>query len=247
MTRILACLVAVLAAASPAAAQDSAPLPGPDVVRSVDWAAGRVVVEATRALDPSTPSLVRAKADAETDIDQRLPDALSRALGPLTVDSSHVLSDYLNADPELFARLNDIAVHAPRTDLFLTGDFTSLVARYAIPLFGDRGIGSPFYPSKATPIRRRLGDVATRAYTGLLILPGECSRQPGTSRMAAARPVLFPRIWDEQMNLVLDKDRCAPDSLRLGNGGLLRVSRRPCRRAARGRRAPPPCRPRGVR
>jgi len=246
MTRILACLVTVLAAASmPAAAQDSAPAPGLDVVRSVDWAAGRIVVEATRPLDPSLPSLVRAKADAETDLDQRLPDALSRALGPLTVDSSHVLSDYFNADPELFARLNDIAVHAQRTDLFLTSDFTSLVARYAIPFFGDKGIGSPLYPSKGTPIRRRLGDVTTRAYTGVLIFARGMLPSAGTSRLAAARPALFPRIWDEQMDLVLDKDRVAPEALKAwGMVGYsqavddpaadLRVGEVPLRLAARG-------------
>jgi hypothetical protein len=241
-----ACLIVVLAAASmPAAAQDGAPAPGLDVVRRVDWAAGRIVVEAARPLDPATPSLVRAKADAETDLDQRLPDVLSRALGPLTVDSSHVLSDYFNSDPELFARLNDIAVHAQRTDLFLTSDFASLVARYAIPFFGDKGIGSPLYPSKATPLRWRLGDVTTRAYTGLLIFARGMLPSAGTSRLAAARPALFPRIWDEQMDLVLDKDMCAPDSLKAwGMVGYsqavddpaadLRVGAVPLRLAARG-------------
>ena len=100
MTRTL-CVVALAAALSmPAAAQDKAGADTPlDVVSRVDWAAGRIVVEVTRPLDLSTASLVRAKADAETDLEQRLPDALSRALGPLTVDSSHVLSDYFQFRP----------------------------------------------------------------------------------------------------------------------------------------------------
>jgi len=246
MTRTL-CVFAVFAALSmPAAAQDSAaPETALDVVSRVEWAAGRIVVEVTRPLDPSTPSLLRAKADAETELDQRLPDALSRALGPLTVDSSHMLSDYFNSDPGLFGRLNDVAIHAPRTDLFLTGDFASLVARYAIPFFGDKGIASPLYPSKATPIRRRLGDVSARAYTGLLIFARGMLPSAGTSRVAAARPALFPRIWDEQMNLVLDRDMCAPETLRTwGMVGYssavddpaadLRVGAVPLRLAARG-------------
>jgi hypothetical protein len=246
MKKILCVLAIVAAAAAPVIAQDAAePGQGLEVQRRVDWAAGRVTVEVTRPLDPSTPSLVRAKADAETDLDQLLPGALSRALGPLTVDSSHVLSDYFTSDPGLFARLNDIAVHAQRTDLFLTTDFTSLVARYAIPLFGEKGIGFPLYPSKTTPIRRRLGDVTTRAYTGLLIFARGPLPSAGTSRVAAARPALFPRIWDESMNLVLDKDMCTPESLtRWGMVGYsqsvddpaadLRVGNVPLRLAARG-------------
>jgi hypothetical protein len=211
----------------------------------VDWAAGRIVMEATRTLDPSTPSLVRAKSDAETDLEQRLPDALSHALGPLTVDSSHTLSDYFASDPGLYARLNDVALHAQRTDLFLTPDFASLVARYAIPFFGDQGIASPLYPSKATAIRRRLGDVTTRAYTGLLVFARGMLPSAGTARMVTARPALFPRIWDEQMNLVLDKDMCTPESLsRWGMVGYsqavddpaadVRVGNLPLRLAARG-------------
>ncbi len=247
MTKTLACLLALAAtAAGPVFAQDSAaPDRGLDVTRSVDWAAGRVVVEVAHALDPSTTSVVRAKADAETELEQRLPQALSRALGPLTVDSSHTISDYLESDPGLYARLNAVALNAQRTDLFLTGDLTSLVARYAIPFFGGQGIGAPLYPSKSTIVRRRLGDVMTRAYTGLLIFARGMLPVAGTSRMAPARPALFPRIWDEQMNLVLDKGMCTPEDLaRWGMVGYsqavddpaaaLRVGNLPLRLAARG-------------
>jgi len=247
MRRKLGCIIAMIAAAAvPVIAQDStATDQGLAITRRVDWAAARIVMEVSRALDPSTPSLVRAKSDAETDLEQRLPGALSRALGPLIVDSSHTLSDYFESDPEMYARLNDIALHAQRTDLFLTEDFTSLVARYAIPFFGEQGIGSPLYPSKATLIRRRLGDVTTRAYTGLLIFARGMLPSAGTSRMVTARPALFPRIWDEQMNLLLDKGMCAPESLaRWGMVGYsqavddpaadLRVGNVPLRLAARG-------------
>jgi hypothetical protein len=247
MMKTFACVLAMITAAAGAlGAQDSsAANQGLEVSRTVDWAAGRIIMEATRTLDPSTPSLVRAKSDAETDLDQRLPDILSRALGPLPVDSSHTLADYFASDPSLYARLNDVALHAQRTDLFLTQDFASLVARYAIPFFGDQGIASPFYPSKATALRRRLGDVTTRAYSGLLIFARGPLPSAGTGRMATARPALFPRIWDEQMNLVLDKDMCTPESLsRWGMVGYsqdvndpaagLRVGDFPLRLAARG-------------
>jgi hypothetical protein len=247
MTRTIACVIALAAAAAlPLIAQDGA-ASGPELTAAsrIDWAAGRVVVEITRPLDLSIPSLVRAKSDAETDLDQRLPGTLSRALGPLTVDSSRTFSDVFSSDPELFTRLNDIAVHAQRTDLFLTTDLATLVARYAIPFFGEKGIASPLYPQKTTPIRRRLGDVTTRAYTGLLIFARGLLPAAGTSRMSAARPALFPRIWDERMNLVLDKDMCTPESLaRWGMVGYsqavddpnadLRVGAVPLRLAARG-------------
>jgi hypothetical protein len=216
-----------------------------DVTGTVDWAAARIVMETGTPLDPAAPNLIKAKADAETTLDKRLPEALAQALGPLTMDSSHFLSDYLASDPALAARLTDVALHAPRTDLFLTQDFSTLKARYAVPFFGDQGIGAPFFPSRATPIRRRLGDVTTRPYTGLLIFAQGLLPMVGTSSTAVARPALFPRIWDEQMNLVLDRTMCSPESLaQWGMVGytqslddpkaVLRVGNLPLRLAARG-------------
>lgn len=242
MTRFFVCAAAMcIAAAAHLPAQEHTDM---TVTRRVDWAGGRIVVEVRHGLDMSTPSLVRAKSDAETDLEQRLPEALGPALGSLVVDSSHVLSDYDAGDPALYARLADIALHAQRTDVSLTEDFTALVAHYAVPFFGDQGIGSPFFPSRAAPIRRRLGDVTTRPYTGLLIFARGMLPAAG-GRMTAARPALFPRIWDEQMNLVLEKGMCAPQALsRWGMVGYsetvddpvadLRVGAVPLRLAARG-------------
>ena len=66
--------------------------------------------------------------------------------------------------------------------------------------------------------------------------------------MAAARPALFPRIWDEQMNLVLDKGMCSPQALsRWGMVGYSDGGGRPDRRPARGKRAAAARRARRVR
>jgi len=209
----LAALALVMAAVcAPAlAAQQAAP--APEITRTVDWAGARITVEARRALDQSTPSLVKAKADAETDLDQLMPEALVQAIGSLTVDSSHTLSDYFSSDAALAARLSDTAAQARRTDLYLSEDFSTLVARYVIPFFGEQGIAVPFFPPRAAAIRRRLGDVATRPYTGVLVYAQGPLPAAGTTRTASARPALFPRLWDEQMNLVLDRGMCAPQSL----------------------------------
>lgn len=212
---------------------------------SVDWAAGTLSLEITHTLDPSTPSLARAKGDAETDLDARLPEFLSRAISPVTVDSSHTFGDLLEADAALFERVNDLALRARRTELALSPDLSTLVARYVIPLFGEQGIASPLFPSRETLLRRKLGDVTTRAYTGLLIFAKGPLPMSGSARPAAARPALFPRIWDEQMNLVLDKGMCSPEWLqRWGMVGYssdvedpalaLRVGNLPLRLAARG-------------
>jgi len=249
MRRLLvAVFAASLAAPLWAAGSGGAPLvsePGWTATARVEWGTASLQVEIIHDLDPSTTSLVRAKADAETDIDGRLPDLLARAISTVQVDSSHLFGAYLQTDPGLFARVNDLAEASHETGLFLSSDFSRLTARFEVPLFGDAGVVTPLFPTQANVIHRRLGDVITRKYTGLVIFAQGELPEAGTTRTARARPAVFPRIWDEQMNLVLDRTMCSPESLaRWGMVGYaqslddaaaeLRVGALPLRLSARG-------------
>jgi hypothetical protein len=244
--RLLALLGVVSALAMPALRASAAAVidePGYKVTSTIDWAAGTIAVEITHALDPATPSTVRAKGDAETDIEARLPDILPGAVAPLTVDSSHTYGELLGVDPQLLARVGALALAARRDALFLTTDFASLVARYTIPMFGPGGITAPLLPSRETAIRGRLGDVTTRKYTGVVIYAQGPLPEAGGTGVKVARPALFPRLWDEQMDLVLDKGMCAPEALArwgmvgyaqaLDDASLLRAGAVPLRLAAR--------------
>ncbi len=216
MKNVLLFLALCLCAACPGFAADGDSIvsePGYAVAGRVDWAGGTVAVEITHALNPATQSMVRAKGDAETEIQSRLADFLIRAIANVTVDSSHTFGDLLGADPGLFARVSQLARGGLKDEVYLTPDFASLTVHYSLSLFGAQGIASPLYPSRETPIRRRLGYVTTRKFTGLLISASGSLPESGTTHRTAARPALFPRLWDEQMNLLLDKEMCSPQAL----------------------------------
>jgi hypothetical protein len=217
----LAALAALLAAA-PAPAQE-APDAGASVTARVDWARSSVQLDVAVPLDPATPSVQRAKGDAETDLEARLPEYMARALAGVTVDSSHTLGELMTADAALYAAVNGLAAGARRTELSLSRDMARLLARYLVPFYGDGGIALPLLHDRANPINRALDEVVTRAYTGLIVFASGQLPAAGTRKTASLRPALFPRIWDERMNLVLDRSRCAPESLaRWGMAGYAR-------------------------
>ena len=219
--------------------------PGYSVRSRLDWAAGVLRVEITHTLDPATPSLPRAKGDAETDIQSRLSGFLVTAISGVTVDSSHTYGELLRGDPALFDRVSDVAAGAQVEGTVLSDDFSQLIARYALPLFGQNGIASPLFPTRSVAIPSRLGWVPTRPFSGLLIYAKGKLPAAGSNGAATARPALFPRIFDEDMTLVLDKGMCSPEALaRWGMVGyaasledsaaLLRVGELPLRLVARG-------------
>ena len=187
--------------------------PGLSVRGRVDWAAGTLEVEVTRQLDPAVAAIPRAKGDAETDIQSRLGGFMIAALSTVVVDSSHTYGDLLEGDPALFSRVSRLAEGAHQRALFLSDDFSQLIARYSLPIFGAQGAVSPLYPSRSAPVPRRLGWVPTRPFTGVLIYAKGQLPAVGTNGFAQAAPAVFPRIFDESMALVMDKGMCAPDAL----------------------------------
>ncbi len=179
----------------------------------MDWEHGLLSVEITRDLDPSTDSLPRAKGDAETEIEARLAPLLVEALSAVQLDSARSFGDLLSADPIIFSSIRERALSASRDALFLSSDFSRLIARYSVPFFGERGIAAALAHGKEAPIRKRLGYTPSRPFTGLLISAQGKLPLSGKSAEGALEPALFPRLFDQEMNVVLEKAMVSPEAI----------------------------------
>jgi hypothetical protein len=211
---------------------------------SVDWKAGALGVTVARSLSPAISATPRAQADAEAAIDSSFLGLLFGAISPVIFDSGHTMGDLLSSNAGFFSWMNSLGSAAVKDRLSLTPDFTTLVAHYTFPLFGNGGIGAPFYPAQDAPIPRRLGYVPTKAFTGLVVYAGDKLPSVGESGERYAAPALFPRLFDQDMNIVLDRSMVKPEILsKWGMVGytdviddneiLLRAGREPLRIAAR--------------
>jgi hypothetical protein len=204
----LAAVIALLAAGIALAAE-----PGFHSVARVDWELGLLTVEVSFDLDPLTDSLPRAKWDAETEIEARRLSFLGEAISAIPVDSARSFGDLLSVDPVLRESIRGCALEARRDALYLSSDFRRLTARYSVPLFGEKGIASALAHGKETPVRRRLGYTASRPFTGILIHARGTLPVGGTSAEAVLKPALFPRIFDQDMSLVMDKSMASPETI----------------------------------
>ncbi len=239
--RALLALLCAMMAALPALSQQ-----GPFSVQAVvDWKGGTEGVSVSRALDPTIPALPRAEADAEASIDTAFIGLFLDAVFPIVVESSHTVGNLLGSDPLYFSWIEELGRRTMKNGLSLSPDFTRVVATYAFPLFSDHGIATFLYPRQDMPIRRRLGYVSTRAFSGIVIYAMDKLPAVGLNQEQYLAPALFPRIFDEEMNLVLDRSMCRPAALsKWGMVGyadsldeneyLARIGQHPLRIAARG-------------
>ncbi len=97
--------------------------------------------------------------------------------------------------------------------MFLSIDLARLTVRWVFRLFGPRGVTGYLLPEREAAMRRPLGYAASRAFTGLVIHARGPLPVVGTGTTATLRPALFPRIWDENMDLVLEKGQVRASSL----------------------------------
>ena len=221
----LAALVVLCAAGRAWAAE-----PGFSSVARMDWKAGILSVEVSYQLDPSTDSLPRAKWDAEMEIEARRAALLMEAVAGVSLDSARSFGDAFATDPALMEAVRARVLEARREALFLSPDFRRLVARYRIPFFGEKGIAGSLAHGRETPIHRQLGYAASQPFSGILISATGKLPSRGTSAEAPLKPALFPRIFDQDMNLVLDRSMVSPEAIvRWGVVGYTRFDGKPGR------------------
>jgi hypothetical protein len=204
----LAALLALAAAAAAPAAQ-----PGFSSRPHMDWEAGTLSVEVSFDLDPATDSLPRAKWDAEMEIEARRAAFLMDGVAGVLLDSARTFADAFASDPSLEQSIRGRVLEAPREALFLSPDLRRVVARYTVPFFGEKGVAAALAHGRETPIRRQLGYTASREFTGIVISARGRLPSQGTADQAVLRPALFPRFFDQDMRLVLDRSMVSPEAL----------------------------------
>ncbi len=206
---LLAC--AALAAALPLT-QPSAEGHAGRTSGRVDWAAGRVVIESSVPIagyaDP------RARFEAETESRAGLPGLFLSYAPALVISSWDTLGTAAAADPTLTASLAGIAGDGRLDGSSMSEDLATARLAWSFPLFGPGGVASLLVTHQVpSPLPRALGDVAAARYTGVVIYAADPLPSYGTSARRLPRPALFPRIFDDGMSLVLDKEMCDPASL----------------------------------
>jgi hypothetical protein len=190
-----------------------------------DWQQGALILTVTTPVDPGevSPDL---RYRAERRIEKLLPGLLADAVLPLRLDSLNTVGERIKEDERLFEALNDAAAAGVVEEASsLARDLSEVRLRYRFPFYGPSGLASVFVThSRPFPLQPVLGFVPSRDFSGLVIYARGELPAHGKETREHAQPAFFPKLYDEQLNLVLAAENCSPDTLRRGGMAAYRYT-----------------------
>ncbi|HET7838653.1 MAG TPA: hypothetical protein VFL04_02750, partial [Rectinemataceae bacterium] len=178
----------------------------------VSWETRLLQVKVRLDMQAAGIRLPAGRLEAERMIERDLPGLAKDPVFALRVDSRRSVADAVEDGSLEVTELLRIADAARRTEASFTKDMKAFSATYEIPL---DAIGAMFV-QHSTPAAFPAASAwaPSRPFTGIVIYAKGELPVHGEARSAQLAPCLFPRIFDESMELVLGPALVDPEVLR---------------------------------
>jgi len=181
---------------------------------TADWERGVLTLDTRTPVDPGEvyPDL---RYRTQRRIQRLLPALTIEALLPVPLDSLDTVGERIKQDERLFQALSDAAAAGMvEESASLSRNLGEVRIRYRLPFHGPSGLASVFIAhSRPFPMRTVLGFVPSRPFTGLVIYAQGELPAHGKETRERVQPAFFPRLFDQDLNLVLSPEMCRPEAL----------------------------------
>ncbi len=201
-------LAVVILAAVPCSGQDRP-------IRSearTDWERNLYILSLEADLPDEGANLPSARLSMERAIAGELPAIFRERVSAFPVDSFTTVGERIPDAPELRLRLEDLAGAGTRNLSRLSVDLSRFSMEYRYSIFPQL---ASLFVRHSTPYAppELLEYVPTTRYTGLVIDARGLLPVHGSEDRRPLTPSLFPRLFDEQMRLLLEKEMMDPEIL----------------------------------
>ncbi len=211
LRHVLLSLVFVLFATPTSFAQGGTPKP---VYKTfVDWQKNEITIDASVDVSGLGVMLPDARAKAEELIRKDRSTMIDRTLFPIQADSFHTVGDLAASSPKVLTALQNLIQPTNEQYAKMSKDLSSVTVQYQLPIFPN--LGSIFVNQvKANPPAPLLSYVPTTKFSGIVIYAKGSLPVHGENRSSELVPSLFPKILDENMDVLASADTVAPAALK---------------------------------
>lgn len=178
----------------------------------VNWLTKDFISEISYDTVKANLQMPSGKKSASNQIKTKMPQLIQQPLLSLFSDSGTTLADLVVNDELTFDQINHFIMGGYKTpDVFakdlitLNTTNTTNLNNIEKMLVKHRNAYTPEAP---------IEDVYSRAYSGIIIDARGKLQVHGEYVKSETYPCLFPEIWDEKMNIVLEKNMVKPEVIR---------------------------------
>ena len=180
---------------------------------SVLWRENRILLDVRLAREGSIQANTRYLLEAE--VESLLPSLFLDALLDTPFDSAHTLGEKIKKESEFIPYLRAVSEQGQKVFSSYSADLNQVHLRYSFPFYGDQGLVVPFVThTRPYPLRRLLTFEPSRTFTGVVIYAKGEYPAHGKTIEQRLTPSFFPKIYDQDMNLVLSAEMCEPEYLK---------------------------------
>lgn len=178
----------------------------------VDWVARELVIRTTRPVETQGANAPVSVHLTQREADYSLPQLLNRAIRGVQRDTAETVGTATEDLPTVATKITRLIPSVQRTSLRRSSDLSELTVEYRLPLFPAATELFGLH-EVASPLPQNLQRVPSRDFTGILVYVADPLPVHGTNRVEHLQGALFPRIYDTEMNLVLEPAMMNPEYL----------------------------------
>lgn len=155
---------------------------------------------------------IQSRRIAETSIIANSSIWVPQSIESMIIDSKHRLSDFWGIPP-FINPLNTISPMLEMKEAIFSQDFKHYKINYTLKLYPSLiNLWLTNYKQKELP--KTLKSFPNRDYSGLIIYAKGLLPLHGLTEKGHLEPAIFPKIYDENLNLILSKDNVSSDFLK---------------------------------
>ena len=177
---------------------------------TIDWSSSAFVSEVRLDTERAGISMPSGKRASINFMEAKLPDLIKDPLLSLYVNSKQQLGDLIIANDITLEQLTKIIDEGKKSPSIFTDGTLTLKTIHTIDLkeISSLMIKHHFPYRNAKPI----DNVSSRVYTGIIIDARGTLDVHGEFMEDSVYPCFFPQVWDENMNLIYERNMGNPEA-----------------------------------
>lgn len=179
--------------------------------KTVNWEDGIITLHITAYSETAwtTPS---SRYNMDKLISKRAPVLTAEIISDIPLDSLNTIGSAILENTKLYGDLLNLPDQVNKTFSTASEDRKSLTVQYNIPIFPH--IARLFINRQtADPVMEDLRFKATAEFSGIIVYAAEVIPLRGTNKYTTVNPSIFPKLYNEDLNILLDPSKVDPDYL----------------------------------